>query len=119
MDFEVGVVAVRLAFEQGVDLAAIGFRQQHLQRREAFAFRIGVVLAFAQFDQRDRVIEIAIELRKRSETVLKLVAFAHDFLRGVGIGPERRVLDARIQFREAAGRSIDVKDASSAGRATA
>ena len=119
MHFEVGVVAVRLALEQRVDLAAVGLGQERAERRKSLALRIAIALALAEFDKGHGIVEIAVEFRERAQPVLEIGALAHDLLCSVGIGPEPRVLDAGVQFGETPCCAIDVKDASSAGRATA
>ena len=62
---------------------------------------------------------VALELTDGFELILELGAFAHDLLGRLRVVPQRRVLGFSVQFREAAGGGIDVKDASSAVRRTA
>ena len=49
----------------------------------------------------------------------KVIALAHELLRGGRVIPQRRILGAGVQFGEAAFRDIPVKDASSAAPPTA
>ncbi len=114
MDFKVSGVAGRLAREKGVDLPPVGLGEQVFQGGAALALGCGVALLLPQLDEGDGVFEVAVELGERAKAIFKLVALAHDLLRGLRVGPQGGVLDAGVQFREAAGRGIDVKDASSA-----
>ena len=82
--------------------------------REALVLGRGVALHLAELDQRDGVVEIALDLGERAEPVLQHRALAHQLLRGVGIVPEVRVFGLGVQFGETPRRGIDVKDASSA-----
>jgi len=119
MDFDIGVVAVGLAREQGLDLTSFGLRLQRLEQVDALFLGLRVALGLAELDQRHGVVEFALELRHQAELFLKLGALAHDLLRGLGVVPEIGVFDPRVQFREAACGCLDVKDASSAVPRTA
>ncbi len=90
-----------------------------MSRLIALFFRRRVALDLAEFDQRGGVLQLAFEFGERLQAVFQDGALAHQFLRGVGIVPERGIFGFRVQFREAARRCIDVKDASSAVRRTA
>ncbi|MCC2101480.1 MAG: hypothetical protein KDJ12_10940, partial [Hyphomicrobiales bacterium] len=65
------------------------------------------------------VLDFAFETLDGAHTILVLVALAHHPLRDVGIVPEIRMFGFCVQFREAARRCFDVKDASSAVPRTA
>jgi len=119
MHFDIGVVAVRFACEQGFDLTAARLCDEPLQRLDAFLLGRGVILALAELDQRDGVVELALEASDGAQAILELVALAHELLRNVRIVPEIGVFGFGVQFREAARRCIDVKDASSAVPRTA
>ena len=73
-----------------------------------------IVLRLGEFDQRHRVVQLALEACGGAEPILELGPLAHDLLRGFGVVPEIGIFDLGVQFGEAAGRGIDVKDASSA-----
>ena len=53
------------------------------------------VIAFGlgQFDQLDRVVELPLDRARRADRLFQPPPLAHDFLRRLGIVPERRVLD--------------------------
>ena len=119
MDFEVGVVGVRLARQQRLELAPLTLGFQRLQRRDALGLGRFVPLGFAEFDQRRRVLELALDLGERPQPVLERGALAHQLLGGLGVVPEGGVLGFRIEFGQTPRRCVDVKDASSAVRRTA
>ena len=119
MNFEIGVVGVGLAGEQGFDLPSFALDLQRLELIDPLLLGRRVALAFAKLDERDGVVELAFELGERLQAILENRSLAHQLLRGVRIVPERRSFGFGVQFGEAARRSIDVKDASSAVRRTA
>ena len=75
-------------------------------RNFLFAFGLG------HLDQLDIVREPLVEVGIGVERGLQRLAFAHDLLRALGVVPQRRVLDFRVQLVEALVRGIPVKDAS-------
>ena len=93
MDFDIGVVAVGLARQQRFDLAPLALGLQPLELRDALLLGRGIVLRFAEFDQRRGVVELALELGERAEPVLQHRALAHQLLRGLGIVPEVGIFD--------------------------
>jgi len=101
MNFEVGVVAIRLAREQRLDLALRGLGLDGADLLLALGDGGGIVLHLAKLDQRLGVIEIAFELEDAVEPILKVGAFAGDLLRGGRIVPEIRMLDPGIQLLKA------------------
>ncbi|GJD71904.1 hypothetical protein CFIICLFH_0113 [Methylobacterium goesingense] len=119
MDFEIGIEAVRLAGEQGLDLAARGLLLDGADAGLAFLDAGLVVLHLAEFDQRMGVLEVLRQLLDRVDGVIELGALAHDLLGRLGIVPKLGVLGSRVQLREAFLDGIPVKDASSAVRSTA
>ena len=66
MDFEIGVVPVRLARQQRLELAPFALRFQCAQRGEALVLGLGVALGLAEFDERRRVVELALDLGERA-----------------------------------------------------
>ena len=119
MDFDIGVVGVGLARQQRLELAALALRLQRLQRARPSALGRRVALGLAEFDQRRRVVEVALNLGERAQPVLEHRALAHQLLRGFGIVPEVGVFGFGVEFGEPARRGLDVKDASSAVPRTA
>ena len=114
MDFEIGVEAVGLAREQGLDLPARGLLLDRLDRVLALGDGGLVALHLAEFDQRRGVLEILLELLDRGDGLVELLTLAHDLLRGLRIVPEVGVLGRGVQLREAFIDGVPVKDASSA-----
>ena len=114
----IGVVAVGLAREQGLDLLAPRLLGELAQRRLALLDGGLVVLRLAQLDQRDGVVEVALEPLVAGDRPLQRLALAHDLLRRLRVVPEVGVLGALVQLGQAGGRAIPVKDASAAAPAT-
>jgi hypothetical protein len=114
MDLDEGVEAVRLAGEQGLHLTAGGLLLDGEDLLLALGDGGGIALHLAEFDQRRRVLEVALQLADGLDGFIELLALAHDRLRGLGIVPEVGVLGAGVQLREAFVDCIPVKDASSA-----
>ena len=115
---EVGVVAVGLARQQRLDLLAARIRRQLAQRGLAFLDGGLVLLGFAELDQRDGIVEVALELLIGVDRSLQRLALAHDLLRGLRVVPELGVFGALVQLGQALLRGIPVKDASAAAPAT-
>ncbi len=114
VDFEIGVVGVRLARQQRLELAPLALGLERLQRRDALGLGRLVALGLAEFDQRRRVVELALDLRQRAEPVLQHRALAHELLGGFRVVPETGLFGFRVQFGQTPRRRVDVKDASSA-----
>ena len=119
MHLDIGIDAVGLARQQRLELAALALGLQRPELRQALVLGPGVALLLAEFDQRRRVVELALDLGLRAEPVLQHRALAHQLLRRLGIVPEVRVFGLGVQFGKATRRGVDVKDASSAVRGTA
>ena len=119
MHFHVGVVAVGLARQERLDLAAGSLGLEGADMLLAFLHGRRVALGLAEFDQGDGILEVLLEPLDGGDLVLERRALAHDLLRGLGIVPEVRVFGEGIQFGEAALGIVPVKDASSAVRSTA
>jgi hypothetical protein len=78
-----------------------------------------VALGLAQFDQPDRVLELAGEPRVVADAFVELGALAQDLLGPRLIVPEGRIARERVQFLEPGRRAIPVKETSSAVPGTA
>ena len=77
----------------------------------------GLCEAFLRhFQKLGGVGQLVVELADRSDRGLKLLALAHQLLRGGGIVPDGGVFSPGVQLVQAAAGGIPVKDASSAGR---
>ena len=98
MDLDVGVVGVGLAGQERLHLAPLGLGLQGFQLVDAFALEVGVVLGLGQFDQRDGVLEVALQARQRAQAVFELGALAHHLLRGGGVAPQRGVFGFGVEF---------------------
>ena len=119
VDFEIGVVGVRLARQKRLELTPLALGFQRLQRREALGLGRCVILGFAELDQRRRVVELALDLGERAQPVLQRRPLAHELLGGLRVVPQTGFFGFRVQFGQTPRRRVDVKDASSAVRPTA
>ena len=119
MDFEIAVVAVGLARQQRFQLAPRYFRLQPLQRGFRFGNGLVVLFGLAELDQGELVVELLLDAADGVELILERVALAHHALGAGLVVPEIGVFGLFVQLGEAPFRGIDVKDASSAARATA
>jgi hypothetical protein len=88
---------------------------QEVSRVIASAGILGIALGFGQFNQAERIGNIAFQALYAINLFGKPPTFAHDAPRFIGIVPKRRVFDPRVQFFKTTDRGIPVKDASSAG----
>ena len=116
---EIGVVAVGLAGQQALDLAALRVLRDAAEGGHAVGDHGRVALGLGHGDQLDRVGELVLEGGEPVDLARQAIALAHHLLRGVAVVPELRILGAGVQLCEASGRDIPVKDASSAARPTA
>ncbi len=119
MDLDERVVAVGLAGQQSLDLAAVGLGLDGFELVDSLLLGGGIAFHLAEFDESDGVFEIALEPRQRSQPVFEVGALAHELLREFRVVPEGRIFGLGVQFGEAARRILDVKDASSAVPPTA
>ena len=114
VDFDVSVVAVRLARQQRLDFAGVHFPLQLAQAR----FRLGddAVIPFilTESDKGEIIVELAGDAREGGNRGFDLLAFAHQTLRARCVVPKVRRLYLAIEFGEPRLCSIRVKDASGA-----
>ena len=114
MDFEIGIVLVGLAREQGLDLAACSLGLNGTNSLFGIGNNGGIAFRLAHFNEHNGIIKICFETPDRRETIFKLGPLAHEFLRVLRIVPEFGAFDERVEFAQSACGGIDVKDASSA-----
>ena len=119
MDLEIGVVAVRLAGEERLDLLALSTMHDGGDSLLTLDDRSFIALPFAELDKHAGIIELALERRDGLEARVEVGALAHHLLRFCGIVPKRAGFGERVQLGETLLRFIPVKDASSAVRWTA
>jgi hypothetical protein len=115
---EVGVVTVGFARKHRLHLLPARLRGKLAQPRLPLLDGGGIAFRLAKLDQRDGIVELALELLVAGNRPLQRLALAHDLLGGLRIAPEVGVLGPLIQLGQARGRAIPVKDASATGQAT-
>jgi hypothetical protein len=118
MDFEISVVAVGLARQQAFELALLCLVAQLFEVRLGFGDDLAVALAFAELDQLQRLIDLALDAAVALDRALQPGALAQDRLRRGAVVPQLRVFGLAVQLFEAGVGDIPVKDASSAAPAT-
>ncbi len=119
MDFEIAVVDVSLAREQRFQLAPRRLGFELMQRRFGVGYDVLIVLGFAQLDQRQLVVKLALDARKRAKLIVERGTLAHQAAGALRVVPKIRVLGLPVQLVKPRARLVDVKDASAAIRRTA
>ena len=87
MDFEIAVVAVGLARQQALDLAALRLRMQLFEARLGIGDDRGVALRFAEPDQLRRLVDLALDAAVALDRPFQPRALAQNLLRRGGIVP--------------------------------
>jgi hypothetical protein len=98
MDLEIGVVGVRLAGEQALELALAGLLAQALQRRLGLREDRLVALGLREFDQPQRILELALDRPVAPDAALEARALAQQLLRLRGLLPETRTLGEGVEL---------------------
>ena len=119
MDLEIAIVGVGFPGQQAGQLALGDHGPKPGQIGLGFGDAGLVLLGLAQLDQGQRVLQAPLEAAVLGDRLVEARALAHDLLGGLGIVPEVGVLGAGVQRLQALERGVQVKDASSAGPATA
>ena len=99
MHLEIGVVGVRLAREQALELALAGLGAQALERRLGLGEDRLVALGLRELDQAQRVLELALDLAVALDAALQPRALAQQRLRRRGLLPKVRVLNEGVELR--------------------
>jgi hypothetical protein len=119
MHLEKAVVAVSLAREQRVELRGGEFLDDRAKLGLALQGDALVVLGLGEFDQREGVVEFALDAQDRPDPLVEVVALAQGLLGARGVVPELGRFGESVKFGEAFLGVIPVKDASSAVPRTA
>ncbi len=109
MDFEIGVIAVRLACQQRLDLVAIGAVGKGLQRGQPLVDDGFVVLHLAKLDELHGIGHFRRYLVHRADRAFQAPPFAHDLFGLFGIVPQGRILDACVELVETAHGTLPVE----------
>jgi hypothetical protein len=119
MNFEKGVIGVGLARKQGLDLKLRNLIAERAERRFRFGHDRLIALGLPQLDEAGIVGKRLFEAEHPPDAIIELLARPHQPLRLLWIVPEARVFDLPVQLGKLFLRRLEVKDASSAVRATA
>jgi hypothetical protein len=110
VDFDIAVVGVGFARQQRRDLVALRPLRQLGERANTVVDQGVVALHLGQLDQFDRVLELRLDLARRSDCLLEAPALAHHLLRRLRVIPQRRILDLVVQFAQPPVRLVPVEE---------
>jgi hypothetical protein len=118
MDFEIAVIAVGFARQQTFELAPRRLGAKLFERGLGLGDDLRLALGFAERNQFERFVDLALDAPIAGNRLVEPSALSQQLLRGGRVVPQARVFDLGVQFGEAPGCRIPVKDASSAAPAT-
>jgi hypothetical protein len=110
--FQIGVVAVGLAGQQGLQLGSRGAVLDALQLGARLFQRRLVAFLVGHFGEHDALLQPGFHLADGVDLRLEARTVARHGLGGLRVVPQRRVLDPRVQLIELPECDIPVKDAS-------
>jgi hypothetical protein len=110
VDFDIGVVGVGLAREQGLDLVLFGARGENAERSHGFIAQRRIAFHIGEFDQFGGVSAFLFDRTRRGDRLVEAAAFAHHLLRRARIVPQRRVFDLGIEFVEPPHRAVPIEE---------
>jgi hypothetical protein len=87
MDLEIAIVAVGLARQQTFELAPRRLGAQFFERRLGLVYDLGLALGLAELDQRQRVVDLALDAAVAGDRLIEPGALAQQFLGGGGVVP--------------------------------
>ena len=116
MDFQIGVVGVRLARQHRLQPQSVGAFGQRGDGLLGLRDHRRVVLGLGHFGQTLRVGQLGLYFAHRRKPFLQPLTLAHQLLGFLRIVPDGGVFGLGVQLVEAADGLVPVKDASSAGR---
>ena len=102
IDLDIGVVGVGLAGEQGGDLVALGALGELGQSGDGVVDHRRVALGLGHLHQLGGVGQLLLDRPGGGDRLVEAPALAHHHLRRLGIVPQFRVLDLRVELGRAA-----------------
>ena len=118
MDFQIAVVAVGLARQQAFEFSPCRLGAQLSERSLGLGDDLRLALGFAERYQFERVVDLVLDAPVAGDRLVEPGALSQQLLRRGRVVPQARVLRLGVQFCQAPGCRIPVKDASSATPAT-
>ena len=115
VDFDIGVVGVGFARQECGDLIGFGTRGEFTQAGDGFVGQCGVAFFLRQFEQLDGIVAFPLNGFGGVDRLFQTTAFAHDFLRGLGVIPKGLILNLRIQVFKPLHGTIPIKKAAQQG----
>ncbi len=119
MDFQVGVVGIGLAGQQGFKLQLGGVSLQIGEGALGFLDDTNVAFFLTKFDQADVVFNAGFQLENGLDAGIELLALTHDVLSALLVVPQVGIFNRGVQLLKLLVGIVPVKDASSAARSTA
>jgi hypothetical protein len=116
--FEIAVVGIGLTRQQAFEFTPRGLIAQLAQRSLSLGDDGCLAFGFTELDQLARFVDFPLDPLAAADRLVQPGALAQQFLRIRRIVPQTRVLGLRVQLSETSGRTVPVKDASSAAPAT-
>ena len=110
VDLDIGVVAVRLAGKQRLDLVPVGPLGKRGEAGDALIDHRVIAFGLGQFHQFDGIVALTLDRPRRGDRLIQAATFAHHLLRGLGVVPQRLVLHSRVEFVEPAQRAVPVEE---------
>ena len=116
MDFEIGVVGVRLARQHGFEPQLLRAAFERVERRLGLGDQLRLAFGFGHRDEAFRVRKLVLEASHGGQRRIQPLALAHQRLGVLRLVPDGGVFGLGVQLVETAEGFVPVKDASSAGR---
>jgi len=115
MDFEIAVIAVRLARQQALQAGLLGLLREGFQGGHRLPDHLLVAFGLGELDQLGVLGGAGLQRAAGLDLGFERRALPHDLLGGGGVVPEVRVFRLGVQLLQAEQGVIPVKDASGAG----
>jgi len=109
VDFDIGVEAVGLPREQGVDLVPVGARREFFEAGDAFIGHRGVTFLLGHLDKFKRVVSFPLDFLGRADRFIEAAALGHHRLCGGLVVPQGRILDPGVELVETAQGDLPVE----------
>ena len=119
MDLEVGVVRIRLAGKQALQLQPAQLLAHLADGLLGLGDNLLVTLLLAHLDELDVLLQALLEIADAADLLVQQLPLAHQLLRPLRIIPQRGVFRLPVQLFQPGQRVVPVKDTSSAVPGTA
>ena len=111
VDFDISVITVRFARQQSCNFIDFGFGRKRTKAGQCLITQRRVTFHIGKFHQLNGIVAIPFNRAGGVNRVVQTAAFAHHFLSGLGVIPERLVFHPRVQFIQTAERTVPIQKA--------